>query len=396
MSLTCPGCGAPVRWRGKHPVVECRYCGTHVATGSGQKTDAPAQVVSRMRPRTLLLAYGSAGLFTVLMVGVSLVGALLGRPGGITGTSVAEVATLSMASTIEQVCEATGADAYSETSVCIYYSGGVWDYVCLTWDEDLPEHVQSFSFHSSHEDDAGTAGVADLLGSNLGRRFYVDGDGALSWGWAGAWLHGDHERTFLSVSSDPESDDGWRVRMALLWAAVVGANLGNQTDVDEVTARQWLGQGYRPLALATLDITIDVDQASSQVTATVPGAVESRWSGLTFEVPIDHPQLGGLDLGWANAAGGKVDSISFDPPPGRDAFPDQAALQACITAIFGPPEDLELDHLAGTRYQMWEPEGLASVHLYPTYLSVSAWSWHGDPPSNATWTKLLRALDSCP
>ncbi len=395
MSLTCPGCGAPVRWKGNHPVVECRYCGTHVATGSGQKTDAPAQVVSKMRPRTLLLAYGSAGLFTALMVGVSVLGAVLMQPGAVLGPSAQEVASLSMATTIGQVSEATGSEGYSETSVCVYYSGGVFDYVCLTWDPGIPDHVQSFSFHSHDETNPGAAAVPEALRTVLGRRLVTARDGAYSWSWAGTWLNADADMTWISVTSDPASDPGWRTRISLLWATVFGATLDRATGLDEVTARQWIGVGYRPLALATLDLTMDVDQAGDQVTATVPGAVESRWSGLTFTVPLDHPQLGDLELSWTDTAGGHVDGIDFSAPPGMTVFPDQAALRACIEEAFGEAQSHDLSHLEGTSYQLWNPEGLRNIYLYPGHLTVEAWSWDGSPPSNGTWTRLLRALDAC-
>ena len=81
-SLKCPNCGAPVRWRGEAPVVACRYCDTHVATGTGRKTQEPAVVRSQMRPRNVAAVTGASVLLPVIIAVAGGLIAFLGSQSG--------------------------------------------------------------------------------------------------------------------------------------------------------------------------------------------------------------------------------------------------------------------------------------------------------------------------
>ena len=396
--LQCPSCGASLLWKGVAPVVECRYCGTNVVTGTGEQTDQPAD--ARSQPSSGGGGSGACAI-TVTVSAVITVGAIFAfvssrsGPGGGGNTSLETITQLTLDSTIGEVVEATGARASSDENVCIWYRDGGFEYVCLHWDDRHPDHVKSFAFHHSEEDpDRGEATIAGIE-AFLGRRLVTRDDGDRQYTWARAWVNAYADGTMVTGQVDVDDDPDWRPRLQHLWMACLAATQGEDANLDLETRQRWLGGEYPLRTVERIDLSWDVDEAQTEVRQAIPGASDSSWSGLVYAVAVDHPWFGEVRFRWPNEAGGKLEMISFIPPPGRDVFPDVQEVRRCVSEVLGEGDAEEVDHLAGKVRYGWHPDGFSGVTLYPENLGVSPFDWHGNPPSTDLWTRLLAQLEDC-
>jgi len=396
--LQCPSCGAALIWKGVAPVVECRYCGTHVATGTGEETSQPAD--ARSQKVDDAQGWRGAGAIFVAVALFIAVGATVGicsnrvSPGGRLKGAEVDLQALSMAMTRDQALETTGAQPFSDDGVCIWFREGLYEYVCLGWDEDHADHVESFSFHHAKADSERGAAALGRLKGQMGRRLYLDddGDGTFRWGGASATAYADGSA--LIGHADPDDAD-WQPRLQHLWLACLAAAFDRNPDLEPEANHRWLA-GEQPLGVVRrIDLTWDVDRAQTAVREVIVGAAEDRLGGLRYSVSVTHPWIGQVDFRWPNKAGATLQSIDFKPPPGQATFPDVQDVRQCVEAVLGDGHAEETDHLAGKVRYSWNPEGLSVVTLYPEYLGVAPYDWHGNPPDTDLWFRLLTQLDDC-
>ena len=400
-TLTCPSCGAPVRWKGDAPVVECRYCSTHVSTGTGKTTAEPAVVRSQMRPRNVaVVTLLSIGLPIVLSVGGVTLGIVAesGGPGGYFGPSLGDLAVLTMDAPARDVAAALDLDSDDEGYLVAYLrKGSPYDYVVFNWDDEYPDHIESFGFHSSEANDQMPV-VVQWLRFYLGRRLTTDAEGALNWRWAAAQLWISADMTTINYSASPGDDPHWKYRTQLMWSVILASSLGQDLGLDSTVRKQWLATGYTVAEVGELDITMDVDRAKTAVVQQFPGTHEDLFIGLSFEIPLDHPWFRSLEVEWRNEKGGRMTDADLWPSLGHSEFPHRLEIVRCLEAVYGDAEEDVVDHLKGDVNYEWDPSGLSYFRLHDHMLAIYAWEsgWRNDnAPSHKAWRKLMRTLDGC-
>ncbi len=399
-TLTCPNCGAPVRWKGEAPVVACRYCDTHVATGTGKKTQEPTAVRSQMRPRNVAAVSLMSVFLPMLLVGISGLVALIGAqsgPGGMLGPSFADVAALTLDHTSSELGQAIGDDAPSVDSLVIYFSGSDFDYVVFGWEEDHPGHVSSFGLYAS-EPHPQMQTIVHWMEHYLGPRFGASEYGGWTWRWADAHINVAEDGTSLNYHCSPEDDPDWKYRSELMWSVVLASATGQDLKLDRETRKRWLGLGYLLSELALLDVTTEVDDAVAEVRSRFPAAAVEQSYSLEFEFPVDHPWFRSMEIGWENADGGQIEDVTLWPPARANQFPDQRAIRDCLEKTYGKAEASEVDHLKKQYNYSWDPDDMGRFtvhdHLLSIYLVES--SWRETPaPSQKEWVRLMRTLDGC-
>jgi hypothetical protein len=400
-TLTCPNCGAPVRWKGEAPVVACRYCDTHVATGTGRKTKEPAVVRSQMRPRNVAVATGASVLIPILITAIGGLVAFFGSqsgPGGMLGPKFADVAAQSVAQSEQALAGAVGVESSGSGHLAIYFTGSSFDYAVFSWDDEYPDHAYSFGLYSMESNDQiGT--VVQWLEYYLGHRFGLSeyGDG-WTWRWADAYINVAADGTSVTYHSTPGDDPDWQARSQLMWTVFLASATGQDLKLDPAVKQRWLGTGYTLAEIAKLDVTVTVDQALAEVRSKFPGSTVDESYSLSFEIPVDHPWFRVLEIEWENEAGGQVDDCDLWPPARTNQFPDQRAIKTCLEKTYGKAEVSEVDHLKKKYNYSWHPKSMDSMtvhdHMLSVYLVESSWQ-RENKPSQKAWTKLMRALDGC-
>jgi hypothetical protein len=302
------------------------------------------------------------------------------------------ITTLSMASSLGQISDITGADPWSDdaTSLCVWYRGGAFEYVCFGWEDEHPEHIISFDFHCSEANDSAVA-IKAWMDHYFGNRL-AWGDG-YSFHWASSYINSDADLTYIGARVDPDDDKDWEYRIELYWSVILAATLGQDIGVQEATRRQWLGQGYTFASLAKFDPTDNVDEAQRSVPSRFPGAYKER-NGSSWTIPIDHPWFVEAELTWDNSKGGKLERAWMTPVPG-DKFTHQKTIRNCISKEFGKSEHHEQDHLAKTYWYSWNPKGTGSIDLHDHGLSVHVTDYYSKNASKSQWKKTMKRLDRC-
>jgi len=400
-SMKCPNCGAPVRWRGEAPVVACRYCDTHVATGTGEKTQEPAAVRSQMRPRNVAAVTSATAIIPLLLAGGGALIAFLGSQsgaGGILGPSWDDVAALKIDQRSSAIKEAVGGNRDDDTHQVVYFSGGEFDYAVFNWDEDHLDHASGFGLYC-HEAHPQMDTVIQWLRHHLGPRFGPEDHGGWGWRWADAYLSVNEDANIVSYHSSPDDDPDWQYRSQLMWSVLLASAAGQDLKLDRATRQRWLGAGYLLSELALLDITTDLDGAVAEIQDKFPGSAVDQSYSLEFEIAVDHPWFRSLELGWENAAGGRIDDAQFWPPARTSQFPDQNAIRDCLKKAYGEPEVYEADHLKKEYTYTFDPKDMGDVrvyaHIFTLDLDPGTWSSDNAPYSNKAWIKLMRTLDRC-
>ena len=400
-SMKCPNCGAPVRWRGEAPVVACRYCDTHVATGTGEKTQEPAAVRSQMRPRNVAAVTGASVLLPVIIAVAGGLIAFLGSqsgPGGMLGPTFADVAAQSIAQSEQALADAVGVDSSGSGHLAVYFTGSTFDYAVFSWDDAHPDHAYNFGLYCMEANDQiGT--VVQWLEYYLGRRFGPSqhGDG-WNWRWADAYLNVAQDGTSITYHASPDDDPEWKARSQLMWTVMLAAATGQDLKLERAVSEKWLGTGYSLAQVGELDVTVTVDRAEAHVMSLFPGATVDKDWGLEFEIPVDHPWFRVLEIEWENEAGGLIDDCDLWPPANTSQFADQKAIVTCLEKTYGKAEATEVDHLKKKYNYGFDPRGMGSLtvydHLLAIYLVESSWN-DESPPTNKAWRKLMMALDAC-
>lgn len=390
--LQCPSCGAPMRWKGQAPVVECRYCKTHVNVETEEVTEEVAAVRTQVRPRNLLVSWVIVGFILCTGIIPAVMGILFGDSGGDRRRPPFEtIASLSMASTLEEIAEATRHEAWSEGSLCVYTKGGTIDYVCFGWHDDHPDHVKDFNIYFTEENPNAEA-VKLWLDHYLGPRLHWSDSGYQMY-WAGSHVHSADDMSHMGFYVDPDRDEGWETRIEWYWAVAIASVMGQQLEIPEDTRRRWLAQGYTPDQLAKLDVTDTVDEAQRSVPKRFPGAISDD-HGESWTIPVDHPWIGEANFYYDNSEGGPLEYVYMTPIADNE-FTHQKSLRNCISKQFGKSEHQKTDHLGKKFTYRWEPSGMSSIDLREHGLWVYLTDWQNKNASPSQWKKLMNSIDDC-
>jgi hypothetical protein len=326
----------------------------------------------------------------------------------VTGLDCQKLANVSLRATPEAMQKITGVKADDSLSMRVPLSGCPYDAVTFDWDKAETTHAKSFVFYTGTPPKNQSAIVHNLQ-QVLGRRL----EKGENFNWGGVYmnvsptvLNGGTSITFAIKT--PLDDKHWAERVDALWDVARSAALGLKVTVTEADRRDWLGGGYPLTALASLDMTTDVDGAPAMMDKAFPGTPSRIIAGLEYEVPIDHPWFSKASFDWPNEKGGRVGTVRIGAPPGAQYLPNQADVEKCIAATFGPGKVASEDHLAHTHATEFKLEdGSLRVDQYSVdvevlsmmaqHLPKSEWKeMHVAPPmEHADWEKVMRTLDAC-
>ncbi len=345
-----------------------------------------AEARSPIRSRKFLWIVAVAFAVVVAITAVSYV--LRARSINGNGPAVTDeaMAQLSLASSVEQLAEATGTEPWSETELCIETVGGAFEMTCFHWAEGYPHHVQSFSFHreTPHPDEDGLAGH---LRSVLAHRL-VDTEDGHQFSWGRAWLRLDDGALLLSASASPSSTRDWPFQLELMWRICQAAIHDQDPEVDEITRRQWLGLGFPLTTLAAIDLGVTEDRVLDEIVASVPAAVDITGSDQSQPprevlIAVDHPWIADVRMHWYEP-GATVTKILFSPPSQHE-IPEETA-GACLK------EALDVGPGPRNDPHFWTLDGLGDVRVHAPEIQITAAQ---APPSPLAWASFLRALDAC-
>lgn len=396
--LKCPGCGAPLRWTGDVPVLECRYCKTHVVTGTGQKTEQPAVARSAASRAVMWIWIGVVAVLVLSGVSAALVSqGGDGSTGFGLGVPVARLEALSMATTKDQVSSTIGGTSRDGSSITVGLRGCSFDDLMLGWGDKDPSHVVRVSLSTSGgRPNPQAQQLAALLQKQLGKRFHLTED-KRSYGqhWTVASVTLTATGSNLSVHVRPDDDPAWKQRMAALWKVIVATLQGKEAAIDEAAKRDLLGWG-RPLeSLASIDIRTTLAEAPQAIPKLFPGAQKSTSGGLTFTVAVDHPLIDEVMLSWDNAAQARLGQITLRPfPPVPAAL---AAARGCLARELGAPSETIDDAANQKKRYDWAVRGLGGVTVPDHAVIVYAHSWFRGPgaPSQQDYARVIRSIATC-
>lgn len=391
-ALQCPGCGAPLRWNGNVPVVECRYCKTHVATGTGTKTDSAAHAVSARttKHQTLLVL---VPLILLIMV-LSVAGAVTSRyREAETGPRIdlAEVRSFPLTSTQEQALSRLKGRQPSAGYVAVDVSGFHFDTVQFAWKEEHPDHVSGINmFVPGTQDNPRAATVLDALRKQFGAKLRELPDQYVFTA-SRARVHLSKNLGGLYVSVDPSDDAHWKPRLRLLWKVVLANAEGKVVKVDDVQSKGLLGLGFPLQEVAEVDIRITLDQMTA-LERQLPGGLRSPKGSVDYQIPVRHGVFDNATFHFDNEPGGRL--IRLDFQTADLDMPNQDGLAACLGDRVGKMTVHVEDHALGKRRHDWEVPGLGGVALSGTGLTIFVPPTKGKPSQQA-WKKTLSTVASC-
>ncbi len=428
MQLRCTNCGAVLERPPFGTSVHCHFCGAEeilapppaphrapdgppLYSPSPELCDPDDADVSPPPMSTsppvfaILLAVGLVAVVLVVVIALS---TRKGRPATASATDfdAANLATLSLHETPEEMGAIVGATANASLGMRVRLKGSPFDYVRFTWDKADLSHVQSFSFDSGTAL-AGDAAARRTLQELLGRRLQ---NGSFSWGGgnlnylpqnmsASATLH-------ISNRGRGPDDPHWKDRLDTLWAVGRKA-VGLNVPVSDAQRRAWLGLGYPLSSLRALDVDTDVDGSVAMMQQAFPGTVSQVIGGLDFDVALDHPWFGSATFNWPNAKGGRLTMVRIGAPPGMQYLPNQADIETCLEATFGKSHIVAEDHLKGTHRSAFKvPQGQLGVSQGSVDIDVDSYAANyskqemkkmGVPPpmEQDLWSKIMATLASC-
>lgn len=163
-----------------------------------------------------------------------------------------------------------------------------------------------------------------------------------------------------------------------------------------VTAAHAVAATQYPMrSLLGVSPTVDVDGSRAHLASLFPSVTSSQLGDeLRFVVPLSHPWFSEAELHWKNEKMGKLVSVAFRPPQGKDKLENQKEISECLSKGLGKPEVRETDHLAGELSYFWGAHWpKAWLDLYSTYL----WLAFEDPKGVApiTLAQVVHTLDGC-
>lgn len=350
-----------------------------------------AQAPSPIRSRKFVWIVVAAFAVVVAITVASYVLRARSVDAGATDLTAEELLALPVAVTAADMTRRTGVEPWHDGDLCVEYSGGSFESACFHWLAEQPDHVSAFSFHRSTEN-PDIAEIVEILQGAVAGKLGQPTNGSRHFHWAGAGISIATDGTQLSASVNPSQDPRWRYRLELLWRICIAALDGRSPEIDEVTRRQWLGQGHPLTILATFDIHTSEERAAEELTRVVPGCYDASAGRDTpstheFRVAVDHPWFSSATLVWTPLAA-RPRSIFLLPH--ASTFDHRQAVGACLTDALGPSPGADLAGLLD-----WQVDDLGHVELDAGRLTIAP-GGSDQVPSNASWIRLLRALDACP
>lgn len=392
--LSCPNCGAKLRWNRDAPIIECRYCHVHVIVETGQVTTQPTDVMSTAAPQAWKVV---AIVGALALVGGGISAALSSRAGGPRGTgqtakrtsTVAQLVATPLAATPAEVASLHGVRALG-TSVFVVLSDGPFSEASFHWNsKDHPDHVTNVRL-KPRDPKAAQDDVVARARTQLGRALRESSSGGYEF---------SAKAVFFSISGDVTifagqlDSPGWKERLGLMWSVMKHAAFGTDDRIDDRARRDLLNLGYPLTVLLEIDFDTIVDDAEREVHRVAPGA-ESE--GERHTIGLDHPWFESAWLKWNNAPGGKWTSITMYFPKELDFKAEHEAMAACISPLLGEPKRIVQDHLAGTFWLQFRARGgVPWVDLgYKTFSTYLRYQF-GEPATAAGFHSLIRALAAC-
>lgn len=394
--LACPNCGAKLRWDRDAPIIECRYCHTHVVVDTGRPTTQPADVISAAAPRTVKIVLGVSALALVAGgISVAMV-QRQARPGTSAAapaktSTIAELAATPIAARPDEVAKRHGVQVLGTrgATVQIRLSDGAIREAAFYWDKDRFDHVSSITLWSRTEPPDFTE-VVTRARAQLGRRLRPAATGGHQFHAKGVAFSAS---STVQILHGANAAPGWEDAFAAMWTVLKGAALGTDDKLDERTRRDVLNLAYPLAVLNELDFETVVDAAEREVHRVAPGADSD---GERHTIGLEHPWFESAWLGWANKADGKWTGATLYFPDELDFKAQHEAIIACVAPVLGEPRKLVSDHLAGTfslqfRAQggrPWVDVGERTFQIYPHH-------GFGEPATADGFHALVTALAAC-
>lgn len=392
--LSCPNCGAKLRWDRDAPIIECRYCHVHVVVETGRVTTEPTNVVSMAAPSPWK-AIAIVGAAVVVCGAISIVigtrtsGPSKKRPLGERASTVAQLVATPLAATAEEVASRHGVSV-TGTSVRVLLSEGPFREAWFQWDsKDDPDHVTHVRL-KPRDPEAPLGDVVARARTQLGRALREVSSGDYQFGAKGVYFT---VKSDVVIFASPREAPVWKQRLELMWSVMKHAALGTDDRIDDRARRDLLNLGYPLSVLLDIDHGTIVDDAERAVLRVAPGADSE---GERHTIGLDHPWFERVMLRWENAPGGTWGSIVLYYPRELDFMTVYEPLAACIRPLLGEPKRIVQDHLKGTFWLQFRARGgVPWVDLMPSTVLIYPHYSFGDPATAEGLQALIRALAAC-
>lgn len=153
--------------------------------------------------------------------------------------------------------------------------------------------------------------------------------------------------------------------------------------------------GYPLRSLLNVNVAVDIDGSSAHMRGLFPDVEPSRVADqLRFAVPLQHPWFGEAEFSWKNEKAGKLVTVGFRPPLGKDKLTDPKRIADCLSKGLGKPEAREIDHLSGEMsYFFGKGFPKAWANVYSGYVWLAFEDPRGVPP--VTLAQVVRTFDGC-
>jgi hypothetical protein len=214
----------------------------------------------------------------------------------------------------------------------------------------------------------------------------------------GGWLNGGFQKdnwdwdqvnltcTFARVPH--ESDSALRERrMKAAWGLIMAAHFESSVKPSDQEMRDVMGGGWPITTLLKIPASTTVDKVKGVAHATCPGALVDDDHRMRITVALDHPYFRDVLLEWTPAVGGTLATADFHP---RTAFAaNQEHFATCLEQTLGAPEVHVRDPIKNTKGYYF--------HVGHDRVNVDAAMdvRGGSSIDDATWTKVVQAMDAC-
>lgn len=392
--LSCPNCGARLRWDADAPIVECRYCHEHVVVETGRKTHLPANTVSLPAVSKAVWIYAVVGIVAVAAISISAITKQrsAASSAGDTGrkSKSADVAATPLAQTPQQLASRHGVKS-NETSVVVAISDGMFDQAVFTWDKGAPEHVRWITLRPRAGADLQK--MVARAREQLGRRLRAAATGGYQFNANGASFNLSSSLSVGAPSPLSKEDPHWRERLAAMWTVTKYAALGTAERIDDRVRRDVLNIGYSLSDLTLIGFDTIVGDAAREVQRVMPGAEPN---GETHEIGLEHPWFETARVRWLNEAGGKLWGVILHYPVDLAFKTLVDPITACLTPVLGEPTKHINDHVTGRSTLRYAARGgLPSVDVTEQTLHVYVRSGFGEAVTAAGYHSVITTLAAC-
>jgi len=308
--------------------------------------------------------------------------------------SVASLAKVSMNATAEKLGEVVHVTPPNREQMTVLLASGPYDAVTFFWSDHLP-HVTQFTIaNNAMRSPPNIAAIRQKLRTLLGRRF--DNDSSFEWQDCRLGLSADGADVMVTVNYTDRATykEPWQQQIETLWDVVRVAVLDLDVPIAPNAIRDWLGGGYPLATLGSVDVTTNIVRAHDMIEHLYPGATSYGDSDLQETIALDHPWFGQAQLSWHNEHGGRLETVTLGPPPGKEKHPSHGDIDACLQGVLGPPKERSEPERNGNYVTWWILAGGGQISVRPE--SINIFLGEEKPfMSNATWQKVISTLDAC-